>query len=353
MTEALLEVRNVCKEFPLSRGVIGRLKRAPRQAVHAVDGVSLSVAPGTTLGLVGESGSGKSTLGRLVLGLLQPTAGEIVFEGEDIASASAERRFRLRREIQVIFQDPYASLDPRQRIHEIIREPLDIHRVGTPAERRNHVSALMERVALPARYARKFPHELSGGLRQRVGIATALALGPKLIVADEPVSALDVSVQSQIIELLADLQKSSSIAYIFISHDLGVVREVSDRVAVMYLGRIVEEGPVERVYEQPEHPYTRALLSAIPPADPLVEHTPIPLAGEIPTPIDPPSGCTFHPRCPLAVPFCSATPPPLYPFAPGHLAACHVTAAEQGLGPLVHDFERGALMSPSTTKGRL
>jgi oligopeptide/dipeptide ABC transporter ATP-binding protein len=336
---SLLEVRDVAKEFPISRGVIARAKREPKRAVQAVSGVSLSIEPGTTLGVVGESGSGKSTLGRLILGLIPPTAGEILFEGENIAAASRERRLRLRREIQIVFQDPYASLDPRQRIDAIIREPLDIHGIGTPAERRTKVAQLMDRVALSQRHARKLPHELSGGLRQRVGIATALALDPKLIVADEPVSALDVSVQSQIVELLADLQKTSGIAYMFISHDLGVVQEVSDRVAVMYFGRIVEEGPVDRVYTSPQHPYTRALLSAIPPADPTAEHAPIPLSGEIPTPIDPPSGCSFHPRCPLARPVCADLVPPLYDMAPAHVAACHVTAAERGLGPLAETRE--------------
>jgi oligopeptide transport system ATP-binding protein len=337
VTAPLLEVRDVHKTFPLAHGLVARATRAQRRAVHAVSGVSLSLRPGTTLGVVGESGSGKTTLGRLVLGLLRPTAGEIHFEGEQIAGASRDRWFRLRREIQVIFQDPYASLDPRQRIEDIIREPLDIHGLETPAERRRRVSELMERVALEQRRARQLPHELSGGLRQRVGIATALALGPKLIIADEPVSALDVSVQGQIVDLLAELQQTTGVAYVFISHDLGVVREVSDRVAVMYLGRIVEEGTVEQVYDDPQHPYTRALLSAIPPADPTIEHRPIPLSGEIPTPIDPPTGCAFHPRCPLAQPVCASVVPPSLDYGAGHVAACHVTAAERGMGVLVED----------------
>ena len=337
MTGPLLEVREVHKTFPLARGIVARAARAPKRAVHAVTGVSLSLEPGTTLGVVGESGSGKTTLGRLSLGLLQPTAGEIHFAGEQVAGASGSRWFALRREMQVIFQDPYASLDPRQRIEDVIREPLDIHAIGTPAERRRKVAELMDRVALSPTYARKLPHELSGGLRQRVGIATALVVEPKLIVADEPVSALDVSVQGQIVELLSELQETTGVAYVFISHDLGVVREVSDRVAVMYLGRIVEEGTVEQVYGDPQHPYTRALLSAIPPADPTIEHRPIALSGEIPTPIDPPRGCAFHPRCPLAQPVCATVVPPALDYGGGHVAACHVTAAERGIGVLAED----------------
>ena len=328
---ALLEVHDVHKDFPLRRRVSERAARRPQRAVHAVSGVSLDVHAGTTVGVVGESGSGKSTLGKLILGLLRPTAGQIIFAGEDVAGATRARWFELRREIQVIFQDPYASLDPRQHVEDIIREPLDIHGVGTPAERRKRVADLMERVALSRRRARMLPHELSGGLRQRVGIATALALGPKLIVADEPVSALDVSVQGQIVDLLAELQCSTGVAYLFISHDLGVVREVSDRVAVMYLGRIVEQGPAERVYAHPQHPYTRALLSAIPPADPVAEHKPVQLAGEIPTPIDPPRGCAFHPRCPLVQPICVEVPPPAYDHGGGQLACCHVTAPKESV----------------------
>jgi oligopeptide/dipeptide ABC transporter ATP-binding protein len=339
MSAPLLEVRDIHKEFPLGRGLLGRATGAPHRAVKAVSGVSLAVAPGETVGVVGESGSGKTTLGRLMLGLLKPTAGEIHFEGEDVTGASRERWFRLRREIQVIFQDPYASLDPRQRIEDIIREPLDIHGIGTAADRRRKVVELMERVALSPSYARKLPHELSGGLRQRVGIATALVVGPKVIVADEPVSALDVSVQDQVVQLLAELQQTTGVAFVFISHDLGVVRDVSHRVAVMYLGRIVEEGAVADVYERPQHPYTRALLSAIPPADPTIEHRPIQLSGEIPTPIDPPGGCVFHPRCPVAVPLCAEVPPPALDHGGGQLAACHVSAAERGLGLLADELK--------------
>jgi peptide/nickel transport system ATP-binding protein len=329
MTAPLLEARDLAKHFPVARGLAGRLRRAPAQVVHAVDGVSLALAAGETLGLVGESGSGKTTLGRLVLGLQEPTAGQILFEGEDITHPTRERRRRLRREVQVIFQDPYSSLDPRQRVEDIIREPLDIHEIGTPDERRRRVGALMERVALGDELARRYPHELSGGQRQRVGIATALALEPRLIVADEPVSALDVSVQAQILDLLAELRDETGVAMILISHDLGVVQEVADRVAVMYLGRIVEIGPVGQVFDRPEHPYTRALLSAIPPADPEAAHDPIRLPGEVPTPIDPPAGCPFHPRCWLAQDVCRTTAPPLLEYAPGHQASCHVTAAER------------------------
>jgi oligopeptide/dipeptide ABC transporter ATP-binding protein len=329
MTAPLLEARDLTKLFPVARGMAGRLRGSPAQVVHAVDGVSLALAAGETLGLVGESGSGKTTLGRLVLGLLDPTAGQIFFEGEDVTRPTRERRRELRREVQVIFQDPYSSLDPRQRIEDIIREPLDIHEIGTPAERRRRVAALMERVALGEDYARRYPHELSGGQRQRVGIAAALALEPRLIVADEPVSALDVSVQAQILDLLAELRADMGVALILISHDLGVVQEVADRVAVMYLGRIVEIGPVAQVFDRPEHPYTRALLSAIPPADPEAAHDPIRLPGEVPTAIDPPSGCPFHPRCWLAQDVCRTTAPPLLEYAPGHRASCHVTAAER------------------------
>ncbi len=349
---ALLEVRDLVKHFPVRAGVLGSLRRQPEQFVHAVDGVSFEVDVGETLAVVGESGSGKTTLGRLILGLLEPTSGQIFFDGEDVTHCSRQGRFRLTREIQVVFQDPYSSLDPRQTVEQIIREPLDIHGVGTPAERRKRVLELMERVRLTAQYDRRYPHELSGGQRQRVSIATALALSPRLIVADEPVSALDVSVQAQILDLLDELQRETEIAYVFISHDLGVVDQVSDRVAVMYLGKILETGPVERIFERPEQPYTRALLSAIPPADPAVEHDPIRLAGDVPTPIDPPPGCPFHPRCWLAVDICRQLEPSLLAYEPGHLAACHVTAAEHGFGALAHNVQKGAPMILNDAEGR-
>ena len=330
----LLETRDLVKHFPVRRGVLARARREPQHLVHAVDGVSVEVEVGETLAVVGESGSGKTTLGRLVLGLIEPTAGQILFEGQDVTRPSSEQSVRLRRQIQVVFQDPYSSLDPRQRVRDIIREPLDIHGVGTPAERRRRVGELLDQVHLPARFADRFPHELSGGQRQRVSIATALALGPKLIVADEPVSALDVSVQAQILDLLAELQRDTGIAYILISHDLGVVEQVSDRVAVMYLGKILETGSVEQVFDDPQQPYTRALLSAIPIADPTVEHEPIRLSGDVPTLVDPPSGCPFHPRCWLAVDACRSIVPPLLEYDAEHFAACHVTAAEHNMGVL-------------------
>ena len=330
----LLETRDVVKHFPVRRGLFARLRKESKQWVHAVDGVSVEVDVGETLAVVGESGSGKTTLGRLVLGLTRPTAGQILFEGEDVTGPSQEQSLKLRRQVQVVFQDPYSSLDPRQRVRDIIREPLDIHDVGTPAERRRRVGELLEQVHLSERFATRFPHELSGGQRQRVSIATALALGPKLIVADEPVSALDVSVQAQILDLLAELQRDTGIAYILISHDLGVVEQVSDRVAVMYLGKILETGSVEQVFDDPQQPYTRALLSAIPTADPTVEDEPIRLSGDVPTLVDPPSGCPFHPRCWLAVDACRDIVPPLLEYDRHHLAACHVTAAEHSMGVL-------------------
>jgi peptide/nickel transport system ATP-binding protein len=336
----LLETRDLVKLFPVRRGLLGRARNEPQRIVHAVDGVSVEVEVGETLAVVGESGSGKTTLGRLVLGLIAPTSGKILFEDEDVTHPSPEQSVRLRRQVQVVFQDPYSSLDPRQRARDIIREPLDIHGVGTPAERRRRVGELLEQVHLPERYAKSFPHELSGGQRQRVSIATALALGPKLIVADEPVSALDVSVQAQILDLLAELQRNTGIAYILISHDLGVVEQLSDRVAVMYLGRILETGSVEQVFDDPQQPYTRALLSAIPTADPTVEDEPIRLSGDVPTLIDPPSGCPFHSRCWLAVDACRDVVPPLLEYDRNHLAACHVTAAEHNMGLLAGNGEK-------------
>jgi oligopeptide/dipeptide ABC transporter ATP-binding protein len=331
----LLEVDDLRKHYPVSGS---RLPwRGPTPVVRAVDGVSLTVEAGETLGLVGESGCGKTTLAHTVLGLVEATSGRVLFEGVDVTHPTKEQRRRLRQEIQIIFQDPFSSLDPRQRIADIIREPLDIHGIGTRAERDRRVGELMELVALDARFARRFPHELSGGLRQRVGIATALALRPKLVVADEPTSALDASVQAEILNLLADLQREIGLAYILISHDLDIVRLLSHRVAVMYLGSLVEVGPRDLVYDRPEHPYTRALLADVPVPDPTRRQETSALPGEVPSPLDVPPGCRFHTRCPLVEPVCRVDPPPLYAYEPDHLASCHVTARERGVRELVAD----------------
>jgi len=278
VSKHLLEVNALRKEFPVrSRGRTGGEPGAP---VVAVRDVSLTLDRGEILGIVGESGSGKTTLGRIVLGLIAPTSGSVVFEGQDVTYRTPRERRALTRDIQVIFQDPYGSLNPRQRVEDVIREPLDIHRIGTPAQRSERVHEVMEQVVLADRYRRAYPHELSGGLRQRVGIAAALVLNPKIVVADEPVSALDVSVQAQIIDLLARLQRETSVGMLFISHDLGVVHEISDRVAVMRRGQVVEYGDVETIYRSPQHPYTEALLSAILPVDPGAPFNPITLPKE-------------------------------------------------------------------------
>jgi oligopeptide/dipeptide ABC transporter ATP-binding protein len=331
----LLEVDSLHKHYPVSGS---RLPwRGPAPVVRAVDGVSLTVEAGETLGLVGESGCGKTTLAHTVLGLVEATSGRVLFEGVDVTHPTKEQRRRLRQEIQIIFQDPFSSLDPRQRIADIIREPLEIHGIGTRAERDRRVGELMELVALDARFARRFPHELSGGLRQRVGIATALALRPKLVVADEPTSALDASVQAEILNLLADLQREIGLAYILISHDLDIVRLLSHRVAVMYLGSLVEIGPRDLVYDRPEHPYTRALLADVPVPDPTRRQETNVLPGEVPSPLDVPPGCRFHTRCPLVEQVCRVDPPPLYAYEQDHLASCHVTARQRGVRELVAD----------------
>jgi oligopeptide/dipeptide ABC transporter ATP-binding protein len=318
---SLLEVRHVKKYFPVRKGLLQR----EVARVHAVDDVSVSVQEGETLGLVGESGCGKSTLGRTIVRLLDPTDGEIVFEGRNISKLGAGKLRPLRREMQMVFQDPYASLNPRKRIGTIIGDPLKIHGIGDAKSRRARVQELLRTVGLSPEHYNRFPHEFSGGQRQRIGVARALALQPKLIIADEPVSALDVSIQSQILNLLEDLQDEFRLTYIFIAHDLGVVRHVSDRIAVMYLGKLVEISPAEELYERPIMPYTEALLSAVPIPDPdrAEARERIVLAGDVPSPIDPPSGCRFHPRCRYATEICKQVEPPLTDYGNGHLAACH------------------------------
>ena len=317
--ETLLSVKDLKKHFPVNEGIFKSRKRV----VHAVDGISFDLAKNEVLSLVGESGSGKSTTGRLILKLLEPTEGEIRFMGEDISKAGRKRMKELRREMQIIFQDPYASLNPRLTVGEIVEEPLIVQRIGTKQERRDEVAHLLQKVGLNPEVMRRYPHEFSGGQRQRIGIARAIALKPGLSVADEPVSALDVSIQSQVINLLKDLQEENNIAYLFIAHDLNIVRIISDRVAVMYLGKIVEHAEVEELFKRPLHPYTQALLSAIPVPDPSKkERKIILLEGDIPSPIDIPAGCRFHTRCPKMIPECKVTIPELDDYGNGHTTAC-------------------------------
>lgn len=316
----LLHVDGLVKEFKV-KTVTGI--RSVDQTVHAVSGVSFSVDRGETLGLVGESGSGKSTIGRCVLRLIEPTSGSVRFEGRDLVGMKKEDLRALRREMQIVFQDPYASLDPRLTVGSAISEPLDIHRI--PGDHGAKVAELLELVGLSPDHSSRFPHEFSGGQRQRIGIARALALQPKFLVLDEPVSALDVSIQAGVINLLQDLQREMGLSYLFIAHDLSVVRHISDRIAVMYLGKIVEVAPSEMLHEVPAHPYTEALLSAVPEPDPVVErlrHRMV-LAGDVPSPINPPSGCRFRTRCPKAAEVCAAEEPLLKEIATGHHVACH------------------------------
>ena len=305
----LLAVEGLKKYYPVRGGVFG----AKIGDVHAVDGVSFQVNEGETLGLVGESGCGKSTLGRAIMRLEEPTEGRVLFEGHDIAHASKPELFRLRRDLQAIFQDPYSSLNPRMTVGEIVREPLAVHRIGTKAEQVEKVRALLETVGLTGEMLERYPHEFSGGQRQRIGIARALALDPKLVIADEPVSALDVSVRSQVLNLMVKLQRERNLTYIFISHDLSVVEHISDSIAIMYLGRIVEIGPADVVFARPAHPYTRVLMAAIPVPDPDARREFAPVKGEAPSPVAPPPGCPFHPRCPYAIPACREIVPPLEP----------------------------------------
>jgi peptide/nickel transport system ATP-binding protein len=318
---ALVEIKGLKKYFPIRKGVLQR----EFARVHAVDDVTLTVRKGETIGLVGESGCGKSTLGRCIVRLLEPTAGDIVFDGRSIGKLRPRALRPLRREMQMVFQDPYASLNPRKRVGTIISDPMKIHGIGDRRERKKRVEELLEVVGLSPEHYNRFPHEFSGGQRQRIGVARALALRPRLVVADEPVSALDVSIQAQMVNLLEDLQDEFGLTYVFIAHDLGVVRHVSDRIAVMYLGKLVELSPAEELYTRPIMPYTEALLSAVPIPDPDLseKRERIVLQGDVPSPIRPPSGCRFHPRCRYATDICSQIEPPLVDYGNGHLAACH------------------------------
>jgi len=332
--EALLSVNNLVMHFPLTRGIIFQRKVG---AVQAVDGVSFQVKRGETLGLVGESGCGKSTTGRAILQLYKPTSGEVVFQGKDLTKLDGGSMRRMRRHLQMIFQDPYASLNPRMTVGSIISEPMQIHKLVPKGERTRRVQELLETVGLNPYFANRYPHEFSGGQRQRIGIARALAANPDFIVADEPVSALDVSIQAQIVNLLEDLQERFGLTYLFIAHDLSVVKHISDRVAVMYLGKIVEMADRNDLYADPLHPYTKALLSAVPIPDPIIEkrRERIILSGDVPSPINPPSGCHFHTRCPYAMEICRQLDPVFADQGRGHSVACHLypgSGAETAVG---------------------
>ena len=316
----LLEVKNLKVHFPVKQGLFSRVKGY----VKAVDDVSLELKPGETLGLVGESGCGKTTLGRAIIRLIEPTAGSVHFEGEDITNLQGTELRARRRKFQMIFQDPYGSLNPRMTVEQIIGEAIDIHKLAeSKTARQKRISELLQAVGLNAAHAQRYPHEFSGGQRQRIGIARALAVEPKMIVCDEPVSALDVSVQAQIINLLQDLQQQRGIAYLFIAHDLAVVEHISHRVMVMYLGKVVELAPAKTIVREPLHPYTQALLSAVPVVDPKSKRKRIVLPGDVPSPVNPPSGCPFNPRCPIVIDQCRFDIPPLREVKPGHWVSCH------------------------------
>jgi oligopeptide/dipeptide ABC transporter ATP-binding protein len=319
MTEPLLEVRDLVKHYPIRRGLFGR----ETGQVRAVGGVSFDLRHGEVLGLVGESGCGKTTTGRCILRLIEPSSGTVRFDGQDITRLSRHELRPLRRQMQVIFQDPYSSLNPRLTVGSMLGEALAIHGLARGAKARTRVAELLELVGLSPDHARRYPHEFSGGQRQRIGVARALAVEPRLIVADEPVSALDVSIQAQIVNLLQELQRKMGLTYLFVAHDLSVVEHISDRVAVMYLGHIVELAGAEALYRTSRHPYTLSLLSAIPVADPERRRSRIVLQGDVPSPARPPAGCSFHPRCPIARERCSREEPALREVAPGHVSACH------------------------------
>ncbi|MCS1350659.1 ABC transporter ATP-binding protein [Mechercharimyces sp. CAU 1602] len=320
MSQPLLEVKSMSKYFPIRGGV---LKRVIGQ-VKAVDQVSFTIREGETFALVGESGCGKSTTGRTVMRLLDPTEGQVLFQGKDIAHLSRKELRMARRDLQMVFQDPYASLNPTMTVGQLIEEPMRIHGIGTGRERKDKVLSLMETVGLNGAYIQRYPHEFSGGQRQRIGLARALALNPKLIIADEPVSALDVSIQSQVLNLMEDLQDQFKLTYIFISHDLSVVKHISDRVGVMYLGRMAEIAPKDDLYRRPAHPYTQALLSAVPVPNPKRKNERIVLTGDVPSPANPPRGCAFHPRCPKVMDRCKVDRPELQRIGEDHFVACHL-----------------------------
>lgn len=318
----LLQVADLVKHFPIHQGIIVQRQVG---AVHAVDGISFDIRQGETLGLVGESGCGKSTTGRTVLQLYRPTSGSVIFDGVDLVDLKGEALRKMRRKMQMIFQDPYASLNPRMTVSEIIGEPLIVHQVASGKEVEERVEHLLEVVGLNPAFANRFPHEFSGGQRQRIGVARALALQPSFIVCDEPISALDVSIQAQVVNLLEELQDQYNLTYLFIAHDLSMVRHISDRVAVMYLGIVVELASRDEIYHSPLHPYTQALLSAVPIPDPYAEskRKRVILEGDVPSPINPPSGCRFHTRCPIAQAICTETRPEFRESKPGHFVACH------------------------------
>jgi oligopeptide/dipeptide ABC transporter ATP-binding protein len=320
LDKPILEVHNLKKYFDINSGLFGRKSGA----VKAVDDVSFTVQAGEVLGIVGESGCGKSTTGRSILRLIEPTEGQVIFEGKDITKLKDEEMRKMRRDMQIVFQDPYASLNPRHTVEKIISEPLKVHGIGTSKEQRKKVHELLEVVGLSSFHASRYPHQFSGGQRQRIGIARALAVNPKLIILDEPVSALDVSIQSQVLNLMQDLQKEFNLTYIFIAHDLSVVKHISDRVGVMYLGRLVELTSKDELYANPKHPYTQALLSAVPTIDPDIKQERIILKGDVPSPSNPPNGCAFHARCPACMDVCKTVRPEFKELSTGHAVACHL-----------------------------